>query len=217
VVSPRSRRFCSLCFEDIHQHQHQHPAQQKLNGSNRAEPTVGRGKCLLPVCSCLCLCLTRSRSIAVADYDPLNDDRGSLARGYEPTSKAMHAASKFRPHKIRHVVLITRTSSIDLEFEVHSKNVPPSSSTCDQNNGNGNGNAHGNPMSYEIEQHFASSRQSDGDHAEHYSHGDMPSAQVDRRRRQLTSDARCLFVMCVDEGARPLLVHSGRIRRDQLR
>ena len=30
----------------------------------------------------------------VADYDPLNDDRGSLARGYEPTSKAMHAASK---------------------------------------------------------------------------------------------------------------------------
>ena len=31
---------------------------------------------------------------SVADYDPLNDDRGSLARGYEPTSKAMHAASK---------------------------------------------------------------------------------------------------------------------------
>jgi hypothetical protein len=31
----------------------------------------------------------------VADYDPMNDDRGSLARGYEPTSKAIHAASKF--------------------------------------------------------------------------------------------------------------------------
>ncbi|CAF1325548.1 unnamed protein product [Adineta ricciae] len=25
----------------------------------------------------------------VADYDPINDDRGSLSRGYEPTSKAM--------------------------------------------------------------------------------------------------------------------------------
>jgi len=31
----------------------------------------------------------------VADYDPMNDDRGSLARGYEPTSKAMHAASTY--------------------------------------------------------------------------------------------------------------------------
>jgi len=31
----------------------------------------------------------------VADYDPMNDHRGSLARGYEPTSKAMHASSKY--------------------------------------------------------------------------------------------------------------------------
>ena len=30
----------------------------------------------------------------VADYDPMNDDRGSLSRGYEPTSKAMQSTSK---------------------------------------------------------------------------------------------------------------------------
>ena len=34
-------------------------------------------------------------SFLVADYDPMNDDRGSLARGYEPTSTAMHASSKY--------------------------------------------------------------------------------------------------------------------------
>lgn len=32
----------------------------------------------------------------VADYDPLNDDRGSLSRGYEPTSKSMQSTSKFK-------------------------------------------------------------------------------------------------------------------------
>jgi hypothetical protein len=31
----------------------------------------------------------------VADYDPLNDDRGSLSRGYEPTAKTMQSTSKF--------------------------------------------------------------------------------------------------------------------------
>ncbi|CAM4870248.1 unnamed protein product [Rotaria socialis] len=48
-----------------------HDNNQYNNGSNRgytlSEPRVGR----------------------VADYDPLNDNRGSLSRGYEPTSKAM--------------------------------------------------------------------------------------------------------------------------------
>jgi hypothetical protein len=33
--------------------------------------------------------------IIVADYDPINDARGSLSRGYEPTSKPMQSTSKF--------------------------------------------------------------------------------------------------------------------------
>jgi hypothetical protein len=30
----------------------------------------------------------------VADYDPINDARGSLSRGYEPTSKSIQTTSK---------------------------------------------------------------------------------------------------------------------------
>jgi len=30
----------------------------------------------------------------VADYDPINDARGSLSRGYEPTSKVIQSTSK---------------------------------------------------------------------------------------------------------------------------
>ena len=31
----------------------------------------------------------------MADYDPMNNKRGSLARGYEPTTKILHATSTY--------------------------------------------------------------------------------------------------------------------------
>lgn len=37
-----------------------------------------------------------SELYTVADYDPLNDDRGSLSRGYEPTAKIMQSASRLQ-------------------------------------------------------------------------------------------------------------------------
>ena len=54
-------------------------------------------------------CISFFLGIIVADYDPINDDRGSLSRGYEPTSKAMQNTSMFTlffeifPHHILYV------------------------------------------------------------------------------------------------------------------
>jgi len=53
------------------------------NGSNRGHTT------------------SESRVGRVADYDPINDARGSLARGYEPTSKSMQN-TKFAVHQNSH-------------------------------------------------------------------------------------------------------------------
>lgn len=41
---------------------------------------------------------TGSRVGRVADYDPINDHHGSLAHGYEPTSKAMHKFDATESH-----------------------------------------------------------------------------------------------------------------------
>ncbi|CAF3970562.1 unnamed protein product [Adineta steineri] len=94
----------------------------------------------------------------VADYDPINDDRGSLARGYEPTSKAMHAS----------------------KYEINPKNVLQSNVKTD-NNGNGNSNKNSYHQ-YEDEQQIPSSNNNnnhdDNHHSEQYSHGDNRSTQM---------------------------------------
>lgn len=80
-------------FNELDQHQHHQQGSSSQTNSMRnvpsSEATVGRG--LFKVFSSIFIDLAR---FVVADYDPLNDDRGSLARGYEPTSKAMHATSQ---------------------------------------------------------------------------------------------------------------------------
>jgi hypothetical protein len=96
---------------------------------NKSEPTVGR----------------------VADYDPMNDDRGSLARGYEPTSKAMHE-----------------------EFEINPKNVVPPNVKSDNNNNNGNKNS---SHEHENEPQLSSDNIHHDDQPEQTSHGDTRSAQ----------------------------------------
>jgi len=53
----------------------------------------------------------------VADYDPMNDDRGSLARGYEPTSKAMHATSTYITLSVKNNILIFSCFSVTMNFE----------------------------------------------------------------------------------------------------
>ncbi|CAF0734490.1 unnamed protein product [Adineta steineri] len=94
----------------------------------------------------------------VADYDPINDDRGSLARGYEPTSKAMHAS----------------------KYEINPKNVLQSNVKTD-NNGNGNSNKNSYHQ-YEDEQQIPSNNNNnnhdDNHHSEQYSHGDNRSTQM---------------------------------------
>lgn len=57
-------------------------------GCTISEHRVGRGKFIN------LLFILQLFSFLVADYDPLNDDRGSLSRGYEPTSKSMQSTSK---------------------------------------------------------------------------------------------------------------------------
>ncbi|CAF3605283.1 unnamed protein product [Adineta steineri] len=93
----------------------------------------------------------------VADYDPINDDRGSLARGYEPTSKAMHAS----------------------KYEINPKNALQSNVKTD-NNGNGNSNKNSYHQ-YEDEQQIPSNNNNNHDdnhHSEQYSHGDNRSTQM---------------------------------------
>ncbi|CAF1400655.1 unnamed protein product [Adineta steineri] len=94
----------------------------------------------------------------VADYDPINDDRGSLARGYEPTSKAMHAS----------------------KYEINPKNALQSNVKTD-NNGNGNSNKNSYHQ-YEDEQQIPSNNNNnnhdDNHHSEQYSHGDNRSTQM---------------------------------------
>ena len=70
-------------------------SQQQSNGtmksySTSGEMSVGRGEFRFSSSSRFVF----DDRILVADYDPLNDDRGSLARGYEPTSKAMQSTSQ---------------------------------------------------------------------------------------------------------------------------
>lgn len=94
----RKESSSQLITQDIHNQQ------QYQNGNNRhqtSETAIGR----------------------VADYDPLNDDRGSLARGYEPTSKAMQST----------------------KFEINSKgNIQSNAVKSDNHHANGNGNGNGN-------------------------------------------------------------------------
>ncbi len=55
--------------------------------------------------------------ILVADYDPMNDDRGSLARGYEPTSKALHATSTYITLSIKYNILLFYSFFVTINFE----------------------------------------------------------------------------------------------------
>jgi len=93
-------------------------------GSNTSEPRVGR----------------------VADYDPMNDARGSLARGYEPTSQALHAT----------------------KFEVNQRNVVQSNLKSDSNV-HGNKNLHHQhedkpqPLSHNIHHDDQPKQDSHGD------------------------------------------------------
>ena len=84
-----------ISFQD--QPQQSHTVNMNTRTYNQSEPAVGRGKLI-----CQYRWLFYGKSL-VADYDPINDDRGSLARGYEPTSKAMHAASKTNRFKWKRI------------------------------------------------------------------------------------------------------------------
>ncbi len=53
----------------------------------------------------------------MADYDPINDDRGSLARGYEPTSKAMHTASMYIISAVKNKILVFSSFFVTVNFE----------------------------------------------------------------------------------------------------
>jgi hypothetical protein len=53
----------------------------------------------------------------VADYDPINDDRGSLARGYEPTSKAMHTASTYITFSVKNDIILFNSFFDTINFE----------------------------------------------------------------------------------------------------
>jgi len=99
-------------------------------GLNTSEPSVGR----------------------VADYDPMNDHRGSLARGYEPTSKALHAA----------------------KFEVNQKNAFQPNLKPD-NNGNTNKNS---SHQHEDKPQPSPHNIHHDDQPKQDSHGDNRSAQV---------------------------------------
>ncbi|CAF2149947.1 unnamed protein product [Rotaria magnacalcarata] len=93
----------------------------------------------------------------VADYDPMNDDRGSLARGYEPTSKAMHTTT----------------------YDVNQKNVVQSNTKVENSNISGNGNGNKNSYhQYQDEQQISSNNIHHADQPEQYSHGDSRPTQM---------------------------------------
>lgn len=109
----RKESSSQLITQDFHQQQ------SYQNGNNRnqtSETAIGR----------------------VADYDPLNDDRGSLARGYEPTSKAMQSS----------------------KFEINQKgNVQPNTKS-DYSPGNGQSNVNKTCYpSYSNDQQYSSNQQ----------------------------------------------------------
>ncbi|CAF1246702.1 unnamed protein product, partial [Didymodactylos carnosus] len=88
----------------------------------------------------------------VADYDPLNDDRGSLMRGYEPTSKALHA-TKFESQGASksNVYHPTMTSS---NFNSENSGRPQQNhqDTHQQQSNNNNNNNNNHTQKYEPEE-----------------------------------------------------------------
>lgn len=105
----------------------------------------------------------------MADYDPINDDRGSLARGYEPTSKAMHAASKINLFKSKRIVFHVFYS----EYEINPRDVLHMNTKSD-NESNGNKDSY---HQYEDEQQIPSNNNNNNNSSQ-FSHGDGRSAQV---------------------------------------
>ncbi|CAF1446970.1 unnamed protein product [Adineta ricciae] len=112
------------------QPQQSHTINMNTRTYNQSEPAVGR----------------------VADYDPINDDRGSLARGYEPTSKAMHAA----------------------KYEINHRDVIHMNTKSDNES---NGNKHSYNQ-YEHEQQNPSNNNNNNNNNNQFSHGDGRSAQT---------------------------------------
>lgn len=81
---------------------------------------------------------------SVSDDDPLNDHRGSLARSYEPTSKAIHATSLFTPNPLEKIFFSFHWFSFCLEFELNSKWNFLSNLKSDLNYSNENTNKNSN-------------------------------------------------------------------------
>ncbi|CAF0754274.1 unnamed protein product [Didymodactylos carnosus] len=96
----------------------------------------------------------------VADYDPLNDDRGSLMRGYEPTSKALHA-TKFEPqgtnkNSVYHPTMISSSNINSENGGRHQQKYQDSHQYQQQNNSNNNHHHHEQKYDHEEEHHHHS-------------------------------------------------------------
>ncbi|CAF0804890.1 unnamed protein product [Rotaria sordida] len=88
----------------------------------------------------------------VADYDPINDDRGSLARGYEPTAKVMHSTT----------------------YDINQKSSAQSNTKFNNINSSGNENKSSH-NTYENAQQISTKNIH---HDEQHSHGDTQSTQM---------------------------------------
>ncbi|CAF2502488.1 unnamed protein product [Rotaria sp. Silwood2] len=92
----------------------------------------------------------------VADYDPMNDNRGSLARGYEPTAKPIHSTT----------------------YDVNQKNIAAQlNSKFDNNNSSGHGNRSSHNQ-YENEQEISSNNIHHDDQHKQHSPDDTGSTQM---------------------------------------